>query len=115
MNDLAFKNYLYPGFGYGTGHKLENLIYLELRRSGFEVSVGAIRDREVDFVAKKGERTLYVQSTYLLSDQATYQREYGNLKSIPDNYEKIVISLDDLALPSDNGIRHIQAWKLDFD
>jgi predicted AAA+ superfamily ATPase len=112
---LAFKNYLYPGFGYGTGYKLENLIYIELRRLGFEVYVGAMRDKEVDFVAKKGDRIIYIQSTYLLSDESVYLREFGNLAAIQDNYEKIVVSLDDVVLPSQNGIRHVQAWKLELD
>ncbi len=115
VNDLAFKNYLYPGFGYGAGHKLENMVYLELRRRGFDVYVGAIRDREVDFVAQKGDRVVYVQSAYMLSDEATYNREYGNLAAIQDNYEKIVVSLDDVAFPSNEGIRHKQAWRLDLD
>ena len=49
MNDLSFKNYLYAGLGYGTGYLLENLVYLELLRHGFDVYVGSIRDKEVDF------------------------------------------------------------------
>jgi predicted AAA+ superfamily ATPase len=112
INDLSFKNYLYPGFGYGVGYKLENLVYLELRRAGFEVYVGAMRDKELDFVAKKGDRLIYIQATYLLIDEQTARREYAPLEAISDNYEKWVVSLDDVSLPSNNGIRHIQAWKL---
>jgi predicted AAA+ superfamily ATPase len=112
INDLSFKNYLYPGFGYGVGYKLENLVYLELRRAGYEVYVGAMRDKEVDFVAKKGDRLIYLQSTYLLVDEQTTHREYAPLEAISDNYEKAVVSLDDISLPSNKGIRHIQAWKL---
>lgn len=112
INDLSFKNYLYPGFGYGMGYKLENLVYLELRRAGYTVYVGAMRDKEVDFVAKKGDRLIYLQSAYLLVDGQTIQREYAPLEVIPDNYEKTVVSLDDLSIPSNKGIRHIQAWKL---
>jgi hypothetical protein len=112
INDLSFKNYLYPGFGYGVGYKLENLVYLELRRAGYEVYVGAMRDKEVDFVAKKGDRLIYLQSTYLLVDEQTALREYAPLEAIADNYEKAVVSLDDISLPSNKGIRHIQAWKL---
>jgi predicted AAA+ superfamily ATPase len=112
INDLSFKNYLYPGFGYGVGYKLENLVYLELRRAGFEVYVGAMRDKELDFVAKKGDRLIYIQATYLLIDEQTARREYAPLDSISDNYEKWVVSLDDVSLPSNNGIKHIQAWKL---
>jgi Predicted ATPase (AAA+ superfamily) len=63
INDLSFKNYLYPGFGYGIGYKLENLVYLELRRAGYDIYAGTMRDKEVDFVAKKGERLIYLQST----------------------------------------------------
>ena len=112
INDLSFRNYLYPGFGYGIGYKLENLVYLELRRMGFTVYVGAIQGKEVDFVACKGDRVVYLQCAYILADEATMQREYASLERIPDNYEKVVVSLDDMALPSKGGIRHIQAWKL---
>ena len=112
MNDLSFKNYLYAGLGYGTGYLLENLVYLELLRHGFDVYVGSIRDKEVDFVAVKNDRTVYVQATYLLIDEHTIEREYVPLELIADNYEKIVVSLDDLQLPSRNGIKHVRAWEL---
>lgn len=112
MNDLAFKNYLYSGMGYGIGYLLENLVYLELVRAGYEVFVGSIKDKEVDFVAMKGDRVIYIQSTYILTDEQTISREYAPLESISDNYEKLVVSLDELALPLREGIRHVQAWRL---
>lgn len=112
MNDLSFKNYLYAGFGYGTGYLLENLVYLELLRHGYDVYVGSIKEKEVDFVAIKNDRTIYVQATYLLIDEHTIEREYAPLELIADNYEKVVVSLDDLQMPSRNGIKHIRAWEL---
>ena len=112
INDLAYKNYLYPGFAYGIGYKLENLVYLQLRRSGYDVYVGAMRDKEVDFVAMKGDHILYLQSTYLLSDEQTVRREYAPLEAIQDNYDKYVVSFDEISYPSNKGIKHIQAWKL---
>lgn len=112
INDLSFKNYIYSGFGYGVGYKLENLIYLELRRTGYEVYVGTLRDKEIDFVAKKNDRVIYIQSSYILTDEQTILRQYSPLESIEDNYEKFVVSLDDVAFPSNKGIKHVQAWNL---
>lgn len=112
MNDLSFKNYLYAALGYGSGYLLENLVYLELLRHGYDVYVGNIKDKEVDFVAIKNDRTLYLQTTYMLVDEQTIQREYTPLELINDNYEKTVVSLDDLQLPSNKGIRHVRAWEL---
>jgi predicted AAA+ superfamily ATPase len=111
INDLAFKNYLYAGFGYGIGYKLENLVYLDLRRAGYKVFTGVSRDKEVDFVALKEDRILYVQVTYMLIDEKTIEREYSPLESIPDHYEKVVVSLDDVQFPQKNGIKHQQIWK----
>jgi len=113
VNDLSFYNYLYRGFSYGASYQLENLLYLDLRRKGYDVYVGSVKDKEVDFVAIKGDRTIYVQSTYLLFDEITVKREYAPLEAIDDNYEKYLVSLDDIALPSKEGIRHIQAWNFD--
>jgi predicted AAA+ superfamily ATPase len=111
-NDLAYKNYLFSGFAYGLGYLLENMIYLELRRSGFQVYVGVLPNKEVDFVARKSDRVLYLQSSYSLADESTAQREYSALEAISDHYEKLVVSLDDITLPINNGIKHIQAWNL---
>lgn len=112
INDLSFNNYLYQGFGYGAGYQLENLIYIELIRQGFDVYVGSIKGKEVDFVAIKGDRTIYVQVTLMLVDKQTIEREYSALEAIDDSYEKMVVSLDSTTLFSRGGIRHIQAWNL---
>ncbi len=93
MNDLSFKNYLYAGFGYGAGYLLENLVYLDLLRHGYEVYVGSIKDKEVDFVAIKNDRIIYVQATYMLVDEQTIEREYAPLECIADNYEKVEFRL----------------------
>ena len=69
-------------------------------------------EKIVDFIAKKADRVIYIQSTYLLSDESTVEREYSALESIGDNFEKIVVSLDDVKLPLRGGIRHLQAWNL---
>jgi hypothetical protein len=111
-NDLAYKNYLYDGFGYGIGYQLENLIYLELRRLGYEVYVGVMPNKEIDFVATKGDEKVYVQSAYLLIDEETIKREYASLEAINDNYPKLIVSLDDITMPVNKGIIHLQAWKL---
>lgn len=110
INDMAYKNYIYTGFGYGIGYKLENLVYLSLKRAGYQIYTGIIRGKEVDFVALKNDRVLYVQATYLLLDETTISREYTPLELIPDNYEKIVVSLDDFIFPQKEGIKHQQIW-----
>lgn len=116
INDLAFYNYLYKGFAHGFGYELENLVYLDLRRAGYDVYVGNVHDtrtgeqREVDFVGIKGDRKIYVQATYELKDESTIAREYGALELIGDNYPKYVVSMDEASLPSKDGIMHVHAW-----
>ncbi len=109
-NDLAFEHYLFRGLQHGLGYNLENLQYLDLKRAGYEVYVGNIKNKEIDFVAIKGDRTIYIQSTYMLLDDNTIEREYSALESIKDNYEKYVVSLDDIPLKSKDGIQNITAW-----
>jgi len=112
INDLCFKNYLYPGYLYGVGYMLENIVFLELLNSGYQVYIGYLRNKEIDFVAIKNDRTIYVQVAYILSEPQTIEREYSGLRAIPDNFEKYVVSLDDIQMPNIDGIKHIQAWKL---
>jgi predicted AAA+ superfamily ATPase len=104
---------LYSGFGYGIGYQLENLIYLALRNANFDIYVGHLPKNEVDFIAKRHHQTLYVQCAYLLLDPATLNREYAALEAISDNYTKIIVSMDEVLLPSKNGILHLQAWNFE--
>ena len=113
LNDLSYRNYLYPGYGYGLGYLLENAVYLSLRRAGFRVYVGTIKNTEVDFVAIKGDKKLYLQVALQLTGEQTFEREYRSLKLIKDNFEKYVVSLDDYKIPTNEGIDHIAAWDLD--
>lgn len=112
LNDLSFKNYLYGHFKHGYGYLLENFVYLQLRRQGYEVNTGYSRSREVDFVARKGDRTLYVQVAWSIADETTAKREYDVLNGILDHHEKILVTADDLQLPDYRGIRHQLAWEL---
>lgn len=112
VNDLAFHNYLYNGYGYGTGYLLENRIYLDLKIAGYDVYVGVIKEKEVDFVASKSDRIVYLQVSYLLADNTTIEREYAPFDLLTDHYEKYVVTLDEITLPSRKGVRHIQAWDI---
>ena len=112
INDLSFKNYLYSGFEYGFGYMLENIVYLQLINSGYNVYIGYMRNKEIDFVAIKNDRTIYLQVAYMLIDKTTIEREYSGLETIPDNYEKFIVSLDDIQLPNRNGIQHVLAWQI---
>lgn len=113
LNDLSYRNYLYAGYGYGIGYLLENALYLSLRRAGYQVYVGTIKDTEVDFVAIKGERRIYLQATLQLTDEQAIEREYRSLKLIDDNFDKYVVSMDDYKIPTNEGIEHISAWNVD--
>ncbi|RAP49449.1 MAG: ATPase [Methanosphaera sp. SHI613] len=88
---------------------LENIVYIELRRRGYNVKVGKISkedNKEIDFVCQKNGEYLYIQVTYLLSSEKTINREFGSLMKIKDNYPKYVISTDKINF-SRNGIKHI--------
>lgn len=113
LNDLSYRNYLYSGYGYGLGYLLENAVYLSLRRAGYQVYVGTIKDAEVDFVAIKGDKKLYLQVTLQLIEEQTIEREYRSLKLIDDNFDKYVVSMDDYKIPTNEGIEHLSAWSLD--
>lgn len=88
---------------------MENVIHHHLVTQGFKVTVGILRNGEVDFVATRGECTLYVQAVYLLGSEETVAREFGNLRAIRDNYPKYVVSMDPVSggLPEYPGIIHV--------
>lgn len=88
---------------------IESVIYLHLVAQGFKVTVGVLRSAEIDFVATRGNETVYIQATYLLGSEETIKREFGNLQSIRDNHPKYVISMDPVSgeLSEYPGIRHL--------
>lgn len=88
---------------------MENVVYLHLLQQGYEVEVGVLRVGEIDFVARKGSRMVYIQVTYLLASEETVQREFGNLAAIRDNYPKYVVSMDPVSgsLSQYPGIEHL--------
>jgi len=106
LNDLSFRHAL---FGYGEGDIsgfLENIIYMELRRRGYTVFIGQLDGKEIDFIAHRGDETIYIQVTYLLASEETARREFSPLISIKDNYPKMVLSMD-RDFPSRKGILQI--------
>lgn len=113
LNDLAFKNHTFGLFPQDMGYNLENYVYLELRRLGYNVSVGVMNSKEIDFVAEKSGKTIYIQVAYLLANPETVDREFGNLLAIDDNFEKLVVSLDETRFSDFKGIRHIWPWELE--
>ena len=86
---------------------MENAVYLHLKNLGYKVSVGTLSNGEIDFVAEKGGKPVYVQVAYLLTEESTIKREFGNLMQIQDNYPKYVVSMDAISKPKDyEGITH---------
>lgn len=86
---------------------LENIVLLELKRRGYDVFTGRSGEREIDFIAKKGENTIYVQVTFRMDAQSTVDREFNPLMEIPDHYPKFVVSMDDVWRDNYEGIRHV--------
>ncbi len=84
---------------------LENIVYMELLRRGYTVTVGKSGAKDVDFVCDKRGEKLYIQVTYLLASPETIEREFGVYDSIRDNFPKYVVSLDEFDM-SRNGIKH---------
>ncbi len=88
------------------GHILENIVYLELLRRGYRVSIGKIGELEIDFVADRGENRVYYQVAASVLDPATFAREIAPLQKVNDHYPKFIISMDEISVNED-GIRQI--------
>ncbi|TCP97260.1 hypothetical protein EDC44_10264 [Cricetibacter osteomyelitidis] len=86
---------------------LENIVYLELKRRGYQVYIGKLGDKEVDFIAQKQDEKLYIQVAYKLESEQTVQREFSPLLAIADNYPKYVVTMDELWRGNIEGVRHL--------
>ena len=112
--DVGFKYSLVPNSRLDLGHIIENIVYLELIRRGYKVYIGKTNEYEIDFMAQKGDEIKYIQVTASIRNSETYDREIRPFKSIDDNYEKIILTLDDNLDENDNGvkIRNVERWLL---
>ena len=115
MVDLGLRNYILPKRTYDLGFSIENIVYFELLRRGYQVNIGKLGDTEVDFVARKNDEIKYYQVTADMTAESTFTREMRSLKAINDNYEKIVLTLDRFTLGNYEGIKVINVldWLLD--
>ena len=109
FEDIGIRNSLVQGgLAQSMEKVIENAVYLHLIRLGYNVTVGYLQKTEIDFVATKGEQTIYVQATYLLANEETVTREFGNLALIKDNFPKYVVSMDSLYNGTNyHGIHHM--------
>ena len=89
------------------GRVLENIVYLELLRRGYHVSVGKVGTLEVDFVASKAERKVYFQVSASVLDDTTRERELKPLRAIPDAYEKVLLTMDKIYIKDYEGIKNV--------
>ncbi len=106
LTDHGLREAIYGNNQRDVNQILENIVFMELLRSGYEVTIGKNAQSEVDFSAKKGNEKLYIQVAYLLANDETVEREFSVLETIPDNYPKFVVTMDEIDR-SRNGIRHI--------
>lgn len=107
ISDLGLKNYLLGYRGVDTGHAIENLVYFELKRRGYDVAVGKTGNREIDFIATKTREKKYIQVTERMEEESTKERELSPLRSIRDNHEKIVIQRYGPSGETEDGIKII--------
>ena len=113
--DTGLRTYLLGNRDRDRGHILENIIYLELLRRGYDLAVGKVDNTEVDFIATKYNEKLYIQVTESLQGEEVRRRELAPLEKIRDNYEKIVLSMDISSGATYNGIKSINIidWLLE--
>lgn len=105
--DIGLRNYLLGLRNRDSGHILENVVYLELLRRGYDVAIGKVNNLEVDFIATNADEKLYIQVTESMTSEDVRKRELAPLQKINDNYEKIVLSLDPGLDTSYEGIKSI--------
>lgn len=105
--DLGLRNILLGLRDADLGHLIENVVYFELLRRGYDVTIGKIGTREIDFIATRADDKKYFQVTASMTDPTTAERELAPLRAVNDNYEKIVLSLEEPPFGDDRGIKLI--------
>lgn len=105
--DVGLRNFLLGYRDMDTGHVIENIVYIELLRRGYDVAIGKVGTKEVDFIATKGDSKIYYQITETMSSNEVRERELSSLRMIPDNYEKAVIVLEHHFQSTQDGIKII--------
>ncbi len=113
--DLGLRHLLTGGKNIDIGHILENVIYLELIRRGYDVKIGQIEKNEVDFVATSSGECVYIQVSASVRDESTLKREHTSLQMIADNHPKLLLTLDNDPDGNYDGIKRLNAleWLLD--
>lgn len=114
MVDLGLRNHIFPRKRYDLGFSIENIVYFELLRRGYQVNIGKYGSTEVDFVVQNQGILTYYQVTADMTAEETFEREMRPLRGIPDNYEKIVLTLDRFSLGNYDGIKVVNVidWLL---
>ncbi len=112
--DIALRNYLLGFRNRDSGHAIENIVYFELLRRGYDVAIGKIDNMEVDFIAAAADERKYIQVTESMNSEDVRKRELAPLQKIRDNYEKIVLSLEPGLDRSYEGIKseNLMEWLL---
>ena len=115
MVDMGIRNHILPRKRYDLGFTIENIVFLELMRKGYKINIGKYGATEVDFVVQKEGVLTYYQVTADMTAKETFEREMRPLRSIPDNYEKVVLTLDRFSLGNYDGIKVVNVidWLLE--
>lgn len=116
MVDMGIRNHILPRKRYDLGFTIENIVFLELMRRGYKINIGKYGTTEVDFVVQKEGVLTYYQITADMTAEETFEREMRPLRSIPDNYEKVVLTLDHFSLGNYDGIKVVNVidWLLEY-
>ena len=116
MVDMGIRNHILPRKRYDLGFTIGNIVFLELMRKGYKINIGKYGATEVDFVVQKEGVLTYYQVTADMTAKETFEREMKPLRSIPDNYEKVVLTLDHFSLGNYDGIKVVNVidWLLEY-
>ena len=106
LPDLGFRQSIIGNNQRDITRVIENIVYMELLRRGYEITIGKVGNLEVDFVCKMQSKLIYIQVSYLLASEETIEREFAPLKNINDNFPKYVITMDEVDMSHD-GINHL--------